>query len=57
MTDVPEAFAAPLRLRLDGDALVRNWQTLARMSGSAACGAAVKAMALKYRIQTEAAQP
>ncbi len=43
MTDVPEAFAAPLRLRLDGDALVRNWQTLARMSGGAACGAAVKA--------------
>ena len=37
--DIP----APLRLRLDGDALVQNWQTLDRMSGSAACGAAVKA--------------
>jgi alanine racemase len=33
----------PLRLRLDGDALVANWRWLARMSGSAACGAAVKA--------------
>ena len=34
---------AHLRLRLDGDALVANWQLLDRMSGSAACGAAVKA--------------
>lgn len=34
---------APLRLRLDGDALVHNWRALARMSGTAACGAAVKA--------------
>lgn len=34
---------APLRLRLDGDALVSNWRTLAAMSGMAACGAAVKA--------------
>ena len=34
---------SPLRLRLDGDALVANWRWLARMSGSAACGAAVKA--------------
>jgi alanine racemase len=34
---------APLRLRLDGAALVANWQLLARLSGSAACGAAVKA--------------
>lgn len=34
---------APLRLRLDGDALVHNWRALAAMSGSAACGAAVKA--------------
>ncbi|PJI87741.1 alanine racemase [Sphingomonas koreensis] len=34
---------SPLRLRLDGDALVSNWRTLAAMSGGAACGAAVKA--------------
>lgn len=34
---------SPLRLRLDAAALTRNWQTLARMSGRAACGAAVKA--------------
>lgn len=33
----------PLRLRLDGDALVANWRWLAGMSGAAACGAAVKA--------------
>lgn len=39
MIDIP----APLRLRLDGDALVSNWRTLNRMSGTAACGAAVKA--------------
>jgi alanine racemase len=32
-----------LRLKIDGDALVLNWRWLARMSGSAACGAAVKA--------------
>ncbi len=35
--------SAPLRLRLDSDALVANWRMLDRMSGSAACGAAVKA--------------
>jgi alanine racemase len=35
--------SSPLRLRLDGAALVHNWQTLAAMSGAAACGAAVKA--------------
>ncbi len=35
--------AAPLRLRLDGDALVANWRALDRLSGTAACGAAVKA--------------
>lgn len=40
MTDLPPP---PLRLALDGAALVANWQALARMSGSAACGAAVKA--------------
>jgi alanine racemase len=28
---------------LNGDALVSNWRTLARMSGPAACGAAIKA--------------
>lgn len=33
----------PLRLRLDGAALVANWRWLARMSGAAACGAAIKA--------------
>ena len=36
-------FPAPLRLRLDGDALVSNWRWLAARSGSAACGAAIKA--------------
>jgi alanine racemase len=36
-------MTAPLRLRLDGDALVANWQWLAKQSGRAACGAAVKA--------------
>lgn len=35
--------AAPLRLRLDGAALVANWRALDRMAGRAACGAAVKA--------------
>ncbi|WP_312489429.1 alanine racemase [Sphingomonas sp.] len=34
---------APLRLRVDRDTLVSNWQALDRMSGAAACGAAVKA--------------
>jgi alanine racemase len=34
---------APLRLRLDGAALVANWRWLAARSGAAACGAAVKA--------------
>src|SRR5690348_17126934 len=33
----------PLRLRLDGSALVSNWRWLKTQSGSAACGAAVKA--------------
>jgi alanine racemase len=37
--DIP----APLRLRLDGAALADNWRALDRMSGRAACGAAVKA--------------
>ncbi|MDB5679733.1 alanine racemase [Sphingomonas bacterium] len=35
--------SAPLRLRRDADALTANWRALARMSGGAACGAAVKA--------------
>lgn len=39
MTDVP----SPLRLMLDSDALVANWRWLAKQSGAAACGAAVKA--------------
>lgn len=39
MTD----YQAPLRLLLDGDALVANWRWLAAKSGQAACGAAVKA--------------
>jgi alanine racemase len=33
----------PLRLRLDGDALVANWRWLKARGGGAACGAAVKA--------------
>lgn len=37
------SFPAPSRLRLDGKALVNNWKTMARLSGSAATGAAVKA--------------
>ena len=36
-------MTAPNRLRLDGGALVENWRALARMSGAATCGAAVKA--------------
>lgn len=34
---------APSRLRLDSAALVTNWRWLARQSGAAACGAAIKA--------------
>ncbi len=34
---------APLRLRIDTAALADNWRTLDRMSGAAACGAAIKA--------------
>jgi alanine racemase len=37
------APSSPLRLKLDSDALVSNWRWLAAGSGSAACGAAVKA--------------
>jgi alanine racemase len=36
-------YTAPLRLSLSSDALVSNWRWLAAQSGSAACGAAVKA--------------
>jgi alanine racemase len=36
-------LASPLRLRLDGVALVENWQWLRTVSGAAACGAAIKA--------------
>jgi alanine racemase len=34
---------SPLRLTIDGSALAANWRWLAARSGSAACGAAVKA--------------
>jgi alanine racemase len=34
---------SPLRLKIDGGALVANWRWLAERSGGAACGAAVKA--------------
>jgi alanine racemase len=37
------SWTAPLRLRLNGAALVANWRWLAAQSGAAACGAAVKA--------------
>ncbi|HWV13691.1 MAG TPA: alanine racemase [Sphingobium sp.] len=36
-------FVAPLRLCLDSGALVNNWRWLQRRSGTAACGAAIKA--------------
>ena len=36
-------MTAPLRLRLDRQALAGNWRALDRLSGAAACGAAVKA--------------
>ena len=34
---------SPLRLKIDRNVLVSNWRWLARQSGTAACGAAVKA--------------
>ena len=37
------SFAAPLRLRLDSEALVANWRAVAALSGNAQTGAAVKA--------------
>ena len=36
-------MTAPLRLRRDAQALADNWRALARLSGGAACGAAIKA--------------
>lgn len=36
-------MTSPLRLRLDGQALVANWRWLKEQGGSAACGAAIKA--------------
>ena len=35
--------SSPVRLHLDGDALVANWRALAKLSGRATAGAAVKA--------------
>ena len=40
---LPEVPDYPLRLMIDRDALVGNWRTLDRLSGSATAGAAVKA--------------
>lgn len=34
---------SPLRLNIDSNALLANWRWLAKMSGRAACGAAIKA--------------
>lgn len=42
---LPPLPPAPLRIRLDREALTANWRTLARRSGQADCGAAVKANA------------
>jgi alanine racemase len=42
-TKLASDLTAPLRLRLDGAALISNWHWLDRMSGPASCGAAVKA--------------
>jgi alanine racemase len=39
----PVPYRAPLRLVLNGEALVANWRWLAGQGGGAACGAAVKA--------------
>ncbi len=44
MNDVlPALFTAPVRLRIDYDALICNWRAMAKASGSAQTGAAVKA--------------
>jgi alanine racemase len=37
------SFVPPLRLKLDGEALVANWRAMVKASGNAATGAAVKA--------------
>ncbi len=50
-----ERPAPTLRLRLDSDALVRNWRALDELSGSAKAGAAVKAQA--YGIGTAMVVP
>jgi alanine racemase len=42
-TRVMPSAPSPLRLRLDGGALVANWRWLAAKGGGAACGAAIKA--------------
>jgi len=39
------SFSSPVRLKLDGEALVANWKSLAALSGRAATGAAIKANA------------
>jgi alanine racemase len=46
---------SPLRLKIDSEALVANWRWLKAMSGSAACGAAMKANA--YGIGVRGALP
>ncbi|MBS0474295.1 MAG: alanine racemase, partial [Proteobacteria bacterium] len=48
----PEPPPAALRLTIDRDALVANWQTLDRLSGAAAAGAAVKADAYGLGVGT-----
>ena len=40
---VDQRVTSPARLRLSHDALISNWQWLAKTSGAAACGAAIKA--------------
>ncbi len=43
MTSAVPVPESPLRLRIDGAALVHNWRWLRDLGGDAACGAAVKA--------------
>lgn len=49
---MPPEPHSTLRLDIDVDALVRNWRTLDRMSGSAKAGAAVKADAYGVGVDT-----